>query len=218
MLSKIRNAFIRRSPNYLAEGQQLRALVEENISLFDNNSIFVESGCGVSTPELANVVNRLGAKAYSCDLNQSKVDALKSQTGDQLNNIEFLVGDSLESFKKIRDKHDQINFTFLDSAASAMHTFNEFKLFEDRFKPGSMILIDNASLPCSKVMLSPVRKGKILVPYLMSSPFWEVIPFHSSGGSMVAAILRQDGIFADETLEDPDYIDEWKKRFGTAYR
>ena len=88
----------------------------------------------------------------------------------------------------------------------------------------AILLIDNAALPGSSVRLSPVRKGKILVPYLMASANWEVIPFPNSGGSMVGAIKRDNGNYADPDLEHPDYTDHWKDKFNrvnvspTVYR
>lgn len=62
-------------------------------------------------------------------------------------------------------------------------------------------------------MLSPVRKGKILVPYLLASPFWEVSGYPDAGDSMVSAVMRSEPNYADKDYEDSEYIDNWRSLF-----
>ena len=150
---------------------------------------------------------------YSCDYNSEKADELRNTAGKELDNVKFMIGDSLGSLGVLAAECPVINFLFLDSAASAMHTLREFMLVEKCLKPGSRVLIDNAAIPGVWRVLSPVRKGKILVPYLLASPYWEVVGYPDSGDSMVSAVLRAEPNYADPDYEDPEYIDDWRRQF-----
>jgi len=85
---------------------------------------------------------------------------------------------------------------------------------ESSLKPGTFLLVDNAALPQQKILLGPVRKGKILVPYLLASPFWEVKAYPRAGDSMVYSLLNIEGVFADPAYEHPEYIDNWSGCFN----
>lgn len=176
-------------------------------------AVFVETGCGISTLALAKMGMETGAIVFSCDYNSKKMDELKSVAQQKISNVNFMIADSLESLSKIAQMHAEIDFLFLDSAASALHTFREFTTVEKCLKPGSRVLVDNAALPWEKRVLSPVRKGKILVPYLLASPFWEVSGYPDAGDSMVSAVMRSEPNYADKDYEDSEYIDNWRSLF-----
>ena len=175
--------------------------------------VFVETGSGLSTLALARKARELGGRVYSCDFNEQKVEELKKSSGGAVDEVEFLFGDSLESLRKIMDSHDHIDLLFLDSAASALHTFREFMIAEPRLGPGSVVVIDNAALPHERRVLSPVRKGKIVVPYLLASPFWKVEGHPGAGDSMVSAFFDESPDHADPEFEDPEYVDNWRSLF-----
>ena len=208
---RIKNATLKKQ----SHGALIEELLNDAVSLTGQTPpVFVETGCGISTISLAKVARQRGAQVYSCDYNQEKSDELKSSSPEGIDNVQFMIGDSLESLASIASKHDTIDFLFLDSAASAMHTFREFTTVEKCLKPGSRLLIDNAALPGETRLLSPVRKGKVLVPYLLASPFWEVTGYPGSGDSMVAATMHTEADFADPDYEDPEYIDNWRSLFS----
>lgn len=188
-------------------------LANANSPANNRKPVFVETGCGISTLSLGKVAKRVGAIVYSCDYNEEKSEELKSSSAGMVENVEFMIGDSLQSLATIASRHDNIDFLFLDSAASAMHTFREFVTVEKCLKPGAQILIDNAAIPGTARVLSPVRKGKILVPYLLSSPFWQVAGYPGAGDSMVGAFLHDMPDYADPEYEDPGYIDNWRSLF-----
>jgi predicted O-methyltransferase YrrM len=195
-------------------GDLIEKLLSASPAITKNRQpVFVETGCGISTISLGKAAQRIGAIVYSCDYNQEKSDELKSSSAGMVKNVEFMIGDSLQSLASIASRHDTIDFLFLDSAASAMHTFREFITVEKCLKPGSQILIDNAAIPGTTRVLSPVRKGKILVPYLLASPFWKVTGYPGSGDSMVGATLHIEPDYADPDYEDPEYIDNWRSLF-----
>lgn len=213
-IKRLRNSRFRK----LSHGDLIKKLLTEDGSTLKKSAVFVETGCGISTVSLAEVGKKIGATVYSCDYNSSKADELKSAMPEQMTCVNFMIGDSLESLAKISHKHAEIDFLFLDSAASAMHTFKEFLLVEKCLHPGSRVLIDNAAIPGAKRVLSPVRKGKIIVPYLLASPFWEVKGYPEAGDSMVAATMRSEPDYADPDYEDPEYIDNWRTLFKKELR
>lgn len=179
--------------------------------------VLVETGSGITTLALADAGLSLAAIVYSCDINEPKVAELKRRIGMRVSNVEFVIGDSKETLPRIGEKHGGIDFIFMDSAASAMHTFQEFMAIERFFKPGSSLLIDNAALPNSSAVLSPCRKGKIIVPYLLASPWWEVKGHPAAGDSMVSAIRHDRPDFADRAYEWPDFVDQWEQEFEQAF-
>jgi len=199
-----------------SHGELIEKLLKKRKKIWKHNPVFVETGSGISTISLSKCAKELNALAYSLDYNSDKCDELKQRVGDQLSNIEFIIGDSLINLPKIIDKHS-IDFLFLDSAPSAMHIFREFLICEPAFKPGACLLVDNAALPEEKCLLSLVRKGKILVPYLLASAYWEVQAHPKAGDSMISAILHEEAKFADPAYEQPNYVEPWQANLNRHF-
>ena len=195
----------------LTHAEAIKQAIESNFShVTKGNFVFVETGSGFSTVMLSDLAIRFNAKVYSCDHNEEKVNAFRNSMKSRLENVVFLFGDSIESLKRITEKEERVDFLFLDSAPSAMHTFREFFIMEPLLKHGTCLLIDNAALPSARLVLSPCRKGKIIVPYLMASLFWKVMGLPRAGDSMVLAMRDRKPLFADHTFEHPSYIDPWQ--------
>ncbi len=193
-------------------GELISVLLTDMENELPQHPIFVETGSGISTVSLARLGGRFNAKVHSCDFNPPKLGYLLENVGS-VDNVQFHEGDSLSSLTELCSQLDQVDFLFLDSAASALHTFQEFKIAEPLLKPGSCVLIDNAAHPKQRLRLGPCRKGKILVPYLLASADWEVSFYPRTADSMVAAYRRSEGYYADGEYEHPDYVDEWEKHF-----
>jgi predicted O-methyltransferase YrrM len=193
--------------------ERIAALLAEMPRPLPPRPVFVETGCGLSTLALAAGARELGAACYSCDVNAEKVEALRRSAPEALADVVFLVGDSLASVAGIAERNERVDLAFLDSAPSALHTFREFRALEPRFRDGARVLVDNAALPGARLRLSPCRKGKILVPYLLAHPLWEVRAHPRSGDSMISAVLRDRPDFADPAHEDPAYVDDWRRTF-----
>lgn len=172
--------------------------------------VFVETGCGPATLALAEVARRTGARVYACDLDSTKFDELRESARDELANVTFLAGDSLHGLAQIAARHERVDFALFDSVPSATHTLREFLLLEPRFGPGSRVLIDDAALPGARLLLGPRRKGRLVVPYLLASPFWSVRSHPRTGGSMVSAVLDAVGARSDASYEDPGWVDLWR--------
>lgn len=197
----------------LSHGEMISQIISAHSAKFPEKPVFIETGCGLSTIALAAESHKLSATVYSCDYNNEKANELRAQVGNKIGNIQFEFGDSLESLKKITEQHERFDFVFLDSAASAMHTFREFMIVENNLRAGACLIIDNAALPGERHTLTPVRKGKILVPYLLASPFWEVSGHPTAGDSMISAVMHKEGSYADPAYEHPAYIDNWQALF-----
>jgi hypothetical protein len=127
-----------------------------------------------------------------------------------MDNVIFLIGDSIINLNKIALNHPHIHFAFLDSAPSAMHTFCEFQSIKKCLKTDSCILIDNAAFTNAKLLLSRCRKGKILIPFLLASPNWVVHAYPNAGDSMISAIYHNEPNYADHSYELSGYDDPWK--------
>lgn len=214
ILEAVRRIGRKRPRRTMSHGDLITSLINEHHGSFRSPPVFVETGSGVSTVALARAAHKLNGFVYSCDYNNEKVAALKEAAGGDVGSIRFVIGDSLDSLQDIASKHDHLDFVFLDSAASATHTFREFSIVERCLHPGSVLLIDNAALPEETCTLSPVRKGKILVPYLLASPVWEVTGYPSAGDSMVAAVRHEKPEYADARYEHPEYVDHWSELFA----
>lgn len=198
-------------------GEMIVMLLNNYRNTLPERPVFIETGCGISTLRLAEIGRQFGAVVYSCDLNEEKVIELKRRAGSRIDNVNFILGDSLASLSYLAEQHPQINFLFLDAAASAMHTFREFQAAEKSLGDGSILLMDNAALPSETRLLSPCRKGRIVVPWLQASAYWRVSGHPLSGDSMVSAVCSRDPDFADPDYEWPEYQDPWKWSFDNEW-
>lgn len=194
-------------------GELIQLLLTRDRHELPDNPLFVETGCGISTLLLADIGRALNAKIFSCDFNADKVKALQQKAGDRVANVEFLIGDSMRSLERLGNDYEQIHFLFLDAAASAMHTFRELQVIEHALKKGTTLLIDNAALPGETRLLSPCRKGKIIVPYLQASANWQVYGHPNAGDSMVSAKYHDNPDYADQAYEWSEYDDPWEWSF-----
>ena len=186
-------------------------MIEHLLTLYPpmgEKPVIVEIGSGFTTMTLVEIARSCDAFFYSCDNNIEKVEDLKARIVDD--DFKFIIGDSLSSLTEIVQQHDTVSFVFFDSAPSAMHTFREFLIIEKSLKPGSCILIDNAAIPGKKALLTACRKGKILVPYLLASPHWQVFGHPHAGDSMVSAVYKDEPVYADNDYELSGWKDGWK--------
>ena len=196
------------------ESERLKKILDANKSKYNKDSVFIETGSGLSTIQLSQFCDSIGTKAYSCDHNGEKLDSLREKSPTKLDNIQFLIGDSLVTLEDLSKNLSKVDLLFLDSAASALHTYREFQILERFLSEGSLLIIDNAKLPSKWSPFEGTRKGKILVPYLLAHPFWDVSDFPKDGGSMVFAKMMSKPEYSNHAYEAPDYVDNWKKSFN----
>lgn len=82
---------------------------------------------------------------------------------------------------------------------------------------GVSLHIDNAALPDTRVMLSPCCMGKIIVPYLLASAWWEVTGHPTVGHSMFSAVRHNRLEFADPAFEWPEFVDTREADFARGF-
>jgi hypothetical protein len=174
--------------------------------------VFLEVGAGLTTAVIARQAQRLNAIFYTCDINEQLLGQIAGNLASKAD-VRLSPGDSLSVLRRVAAEVDRVDFAFLDSAPSALRTFSEFQILEPLFRPGSVVILDNASLPGARFTFSPCRKGKILVPYLLASSVWQVIPRHHDGDSMVAAIRHAEPRWSHPDYEASDHQgDNWRRR------
>jgi predicted O-methyltransferase YrrM len=217
-LRSIAGRFSNRRPAAIdgpSHGEMIELLITRHRDSMPEHPTFVEAGCGISSVSLAKMAREMGATSYSLDYNPEKIEDLKARAGDKLEGVTFIVGDSLRGLTEIVQRHGTLDFVFLDSSPSAMHGLREFHVIEPALRPGAVLLVDNAAIPGTDPALvrTPCRKGKILVPYLLASPYWEVSGHPEAGDSMISAVLHADPAYADPAYEDPGYVDNWRPLF-----
>lgn len=180
----------------------LRRILNNFIPSLDVPPTLVETGAGRTTKVIAEYSRSSNGHFFSCDVNQQKIDKLRSDPS--CSDVTFLAGNSTEKLRDLTKKIDHVDFAFLDSYPSALHTFEEFQILEPLMElPGSILVIDNASLPGQSHQLTGCRKGKILVPYLLASPYWLVTTHPHDGGSMIVAVRQREPDFSDPSYEHP---------------
>jgi hypothetical protein len=194
------------------------AVIDHYLSRLPNGPerlVFVEVGAGLTTAVIASHARRLNATFYTCDINEQLLAEIAGKLAPSTN-MHLAPGDSVSVLTRIAAEVDRVDFAFLDAAPSAMRTFREFQILEPLFRPGSVIILDNACLPGAWFTFSRCRKGKILVPYLLASPLWQVIPWPHDGDSMIAAIRHAEPQWAHADYEWSDYQgDNWRRRVPT---
>jgi FkbM family methyltransferase len=176
----------------------------------------VEVGLGLTSSTIAAYARSVNAKYYACDANADLIAAVRDRLSPD-GFIDFRTGDSEATLAEVAKELATCHFVFLDGAPSATKTFREFLLLEPKLVPGSILVIDNAAIPgTDQPLRSPCRKGKILVPYLLASPYWEVFGRPNDGDSMVVAIMHAAPKHADAASEDIQYTvafdREWHRR------
>jgi predicted O-methyltransferase YrrM len=211
----------------LSHGELIERLIAEHREDFgDGQPVFVETGCGISTLYLARAARRCGARVFSCDKNLEKIEALKAKAGEDVANVEFIIGDSLRSLATLRHRHHQIHFLSLGAAASSMLTFLEFEVVKSVLRPGSILLlnnsvayVENAGTPSAKRAIASCRRGQILAYYLMASAYWQAKGVHDGGhgDSFIYAVRRKEGRYTNQDYEWPEYVDPWQWSFDNEW-
>jgi len=176
----------------------------------DRKNVLLEVGCGLSTIPMLEHCDCHSSKLYGIDTDKTVIALL--ETAYPGADSEFINKKSEVGIPYVLDKESSsdvwggrkvnIDFAFFDGAPCAYSTMRDFLAIEPFMEPGSIYVMDNARLPEKEDVIPELvgagcRKGKVVVPYLLSSPWWEVFAHPHSAGGMIAAIKRDKPVQAD---------------------
>jgi predicted O-methyltransferase YrrM len=150
----------------------------------------VETGCirdaHEGTDSTLVIASRLErGRLYTFELEPKHVEVCRSICRAYDARIEYVLGDSTASLRRLTADGtlSAIHFAFFDSANDADQIWAEFETVEDRFVPGSIVVVDDT--------VPPSRKGRRIKPYLHRHPAWETHLVLAGRGLLVA--VRRDG-------------------------
>ena len=111
---------------------------QEWVDKIDHPIIAVETGCAFMWNEqcmhnlstlhiVEQLIKPAGGKLYSLEINPERVAVCKMELEkrglDQY--VEFMIGESIDSLVKLKQRHVRVNFVWLDSLEDAQHARNE---------------------------------------------------------------------------------------------
>lgn len=166
----------------------LAAAVGEVLGAFPD-PLCVETGCirnakeGTdSTLVIAQALERAGrGRLLTFELQPKHVEVCRAVCRSYEHRIEYVLGDSTASLRRLSGDGTlpAIHFAFFDSANDPEQIWSEFETVEDRFLPGSIVIVDDT--------VPPSRKGRRIKPYLHRNPAWETWLVFAGRGLLVAA-------------------------------
>jgi hypothetical protein len=150
------------SLNLLFE-RNVRTIVETGTARCGDTNF---DGDGGSTIIFSHWAKEHGAKMFSVDISQPHIDLAKAASSSYLENIEFVLEDSVKFLKEFPG---QIDFLYLDSYdydeenpnPPQEHALKEIMAAYDKLTDHSIIMIDDCNIPGG-------GKGKLAIDYLIN--------------------------------------------------
>lgn len=139
-------------------------------------------GAGASTVIFGKFLQNYRGKLYTVDLSDRNIELCKEITRNLSGNIEYTVSDSLTYLEKFPEKIDLLYLDSMDYPLTPaegkiidcqIHQLNEFKKAEDKLHDGSIVLLDDNSLPEG-------GKTKLTKEYLLEKGWVCVMDFQQS--------------------------------------
>ncbi len=177
-------SWVRRRPRTPPHPRLLRAAVEEVLRAF-GTPVCVETGCirkpqegTMSTWAIASALER--GRLYSFDLEPRHIEICRQVCRDYNHRIEYVRGDAKMELRRLSESGvlGVVHLALFDSLNDADQIWEEFRAIEDRFVPGSVVIVDD-SVP-------PSKKGEKIRPYLHRRPEWETHLVYAGRGLLVA--------------------------------
>lgn len=160
----------------------LRAAVAEVLRAFPE-PVCVETGCIRSAAEetrstlaIASALAR--GRLYTFELEPRHIALCREICRDVDDRITYVQGDAKVELRRWAERWPAVHLAFLDSLNDADQIWEEFRALEDRFVPGSLLIVDDA--------VPPSRKGLRVKPYLHAHPGWETRLVYAGRGLLVA--------------------------------
>ncbi len=149
------------------------------------NPTVIETGCirdpneeTKSTLTISSILKGRGT-FYTFELSKENIETCKKICQDYNRHIIYVQGDSVTNLKKMVGSKTlrSVDFAFFDSVNDGDHIFKEFKVVENLFNKGSIAVFDDALWE---------DKGRLIKPYLESSPNWKTKTYNVENGILVA--------------------------------
>ena len=145
----------------------------------------IETGCirdanegTESTLTIASALNSRGM-FYKFEICKENIRIYQSLCRDYNEYINYVEGDAIDNLRKMVDADvlDTIHLALFDSVNDGDHIWKEFKTCEQVFRANSIVIIDDVLWG---------DKGRIIKPYLESSPEWDTKIYNVEYGILVA--------------------------------
>lgn len=178
----------RRTPPHPA---LLGAAVGEILRAFPEPTC-IETGCirkpgegTMSTWAIATALEH--GRLYSFDIEPRHIEICREVCRAVNHRIRFVLGDAKAELHRLRENGtlSAVHLALFDSLNDADQIWAEFRAVEDRFVPGSIVIVDD-SVP-------PSRKGRRIKPYLHRHPLWETHLVYAGRGLLVAQRIEGSG-------------------------
>jgi hypothetical protein len=167
----------------------LRAAVAQVLRVFPE-PVCVETGCIRSAAEetrstLAIASALVRGRLYTFELDPRHIALCREICREVDDRITYVQGDAKVELRRWADRWPAVHLAFLDSRNDADQIWEEFRALEDRFVPGSLLVVDD--------VVPPSRKGLRVKPYLHAHPGWQTRLVYAGRGLLVAQRLGGAG-------------------------
>ena len=151
----------------------------------ESHPTVIETGCirdanegTESTLTIASTLNSRG-KFYTFEICKEHIRICQSVCHDYNDYINYVEGDAIANLREMVGANvlDTIHLALFDSVNDGDHIWNEFKTCEKVFKTNSIVIIDDVLWG---------DKGRVIKPYLESSPEWKTKIYNVEYGILVA--------------------------------
>lgn len=145
----------------------------------------IETGCirdanegTESTLTIASTLNNRG-KFYTFEICKEHIRICQSVCRDYNEFINYVEGDAIANLREMVGANvlDTIHLALFDSVNDGDHIWREFETCENVFKTNSIVVIDDVLWG---------DKGRVIKPYLESSPEWKTKIYNVEYGILVA--------------------------------
>lgn len=171
--------------NYVRAHQYILKKHLQKLLEGENNPTVIETGCirdlNEGTESTLTISSTLEGRGtfYTFELSKENIETCKKICQDHNRYITYVQGDSVANLKKmVKSKTlKSVDFAFFDSVNDGDHIFKEFKVVENLFNEGSVAVFDDVLWE---------DKGRLIKPYLESSPNWKTKTYNVENGILVA--------------------------------
>ena len=152
--------------------------------------IVIETGCirdanegTESTLTIASTLMERGT-FYTFEISKEHITTCQELCQGYNQYINYIEGDSVENLTRMvaESAFDTVHFALFDSVNDGAHIWREFKAVENLFRKHATIIVDDVLWG---------DKGRLIKPYLASSPEWQTKVYNVEYGMLVAKRIAE---------------------------